>query len=338
MNRSELLIDTLDSFGISAQVDKIEAGPTVTTYTLKPGRGVRVKDIAALKDDISIALDADVRITKNVIEVPNKQRTIIKLTDMLGSQSNQVSPLSVALGADEHGNNLFIDIAKLPHLLVAGQTGSGKSSCLHNIIVSLLLNSMRHNIELALIDTKRVEFARYRNIDNVVVAGTVGGALERLRDAVRVMRNRYAKLEQYNASTITEYNEKYGNAWGKMKHAVIIIDEFADLMMSTSQEVEALVCKIAQLGRACGIHLVIATQRPSVKVITGQIKANIPARIAFKTASSVDSRVIIDRSGAETLLGAGDGLLVSDGETKRFQGAYISADDMQRCIDRFKIA
>lgn len=334
MSRSELLINTLDSFGISAQVDKIEAGPTVTTYTLKPGRGVRVKDIAALKDDISIALDADVRITKNVIEVPNKQRTIIKLTDMLSSQS---SPLSVALGADQHGNALFIDIAKLPHLLVAGQTGSGKSSCLHSIIVSLLLNSMRHNIEMSLIDTKRVEFARYRNIDNVVVAGTVGGALERLRDAVRVMRNRYARLEQYSVSTITEYNAKYGAAWGNMKHAVIIVDEFADLMMSTSQEVEALVCKLAQLGRACGIHLIIATQRPSVKVITGQIKANIPARIAFKTASAVDSRVIIDRNGAETLLGAGDGLLVSDGETKRFQGAYISADDMQRCIDRLKI-
>ena len=153
---------------------------------------------------------------------------------------------------------------------------------------------------------------------------------------MRVMRNRYARLEQYGVSTITEYNAKCGAAWGKMKHAVIIIDEFADLMMSTSQEVEALVCKLAQLGRACGIHLVIATQRPSVKVITGQIKANIPARIAFKTASSVDSRVIIDRNGAETLLGAGDGLLVSDGETKRFQGAYISADDMQRCIDRLK--
>ena len=338
MNRSELLLDTLDSFGVSAQIDKIEAGPTVTTYTLKPGRGVRLRDIASLKDEISVAFGVDIRISKNVIEIPNEERAVIRLTDMLCGLSEKASPLSVALGADQHGNALFIDIAKLPHLLVAGQTGSGKSSCLHSIIVSLLLNSMRHNIEMSLIDTKRVEFARYRNIDNIVVAGTVGGALERLRDAVRVMRNRYARLEQYSVSTITEYNEKYGAAWGKMKHAVIIIDEFADLMMSTSQEVEALVCKIAQLGRACGIHLIIATQRPSVKVITGQIKANIPARIAFKTASSVDSRVIIDRNGAETLLGAGDGLLVSDGETKRFQGAYISADDMQRCIDRFKIA
>lgn len=336
MNRAELLLDTLDSFGISAQIDKIETGPTVTTYTIRPARGVRLRDIASLKDEISVAFGVDVRINKNIIEIPNEERTVIKLTDMLGSQSKQASPLTVALGADQHGNALFIDIAKLPHLLVAGQTGSGKSSCLHSIIVSLLLNSMRHNIELALIDTKRVEFARYRGIDNVVVAGTVGGALERLRDAVRVMRNRYARLEQYGVSTITEYNVKYGAAWGKMKHAVIIIDEFADLMMSTSQEVEALVCKIAQLGRACGIHLIIATQRPSVKVITGQIKANVPARIAFKTASSVDSRVIIDRSGAETLLGAGDGLLVSDGETKRFQGAYISADDMQRCIDKLK--
>lgn len=336
MNRAELLIDTLDSFGISAQIANVEVGPSITTYTLKPARGVRFRDIASLKAEISFALGAKVRINDNVIEVPNERRSIIQLTDMLDDDFQRTSPLSVALGADNHGKDLYIDIAKLPHLLIAGQTGSGKSSCLHSIIVSLLFNSMRHNIELALIDTKRVEFARYRGLDNVVVAGTVGGALERLRDAVRVMRNRYARLEQYNVSTITEYNAKYGAAWGKMKHAVIVIDEFADLMMSTSQEVEALVCKIAQLGRACGIHLIIATQRPSVKVITGQIKANIPARIAFKTASGIDSRVIIDRTGAETLLGAGDGLLVSDGETKRFQGAYISADDMQRCIDRLK--
>lgn len=338
MDRSELLINVLDSFGVSAQIDKIEKGPTVTTYTLRPGRGVRIKDIAALKDDLSVALSADVRINKNVVEIPNPERTVIELKSLLQDDQLNHSPLTVALGADSHGASLFVDLAKLPHLLIAGQTGSGKSSCLHSIIVSLLYNSMLHNVEMVLIDTKRVEFARYRGLDNVVVAGTVGGALERLRDAVRVMRNRYARLEQYSVSTITEYNAKHGAAWGRMKHAVIIIDEFADLMMSTSQEVEALVCKIAQLGRACGIHLIIATQRPSVKVITGQIKANIPARIAFKTASAIDSRVIIDRTGAETLLGAGDGLLVSDGEAKRFQGAYISADDMQRRIDRLKIA
>lgn len=335
MNRAELLIDTLDGFGISAQIANVEVGPTVTTYTLKPGRGVRVKDIAALKDDISVALDADVRITKNVIEVPNEQRAIIKLTDMLGSQSNQVSPLSVALGADHHGNNLFIDIAKLPHLLVAGQTGSGKSSCLHSIILSLL--SKHRDIVMSLIDTKQVEFSQYDGLDGVYVSDTVCAAVKELRDAVRVMRNRYARLKRCNAATIAKYNERCGTFDERMKHYIIVIDEFEDLMMSDdSGEIHELVCSIARLGRACGIHLIIATQRPSVKVITGQIKANIPARIAFKTASAIDSRVIIDRNGAETLLGAGDGLLVSDGETKRFQGAYISADDMQRCIDRLK--
>ena len=182
MNRSELLIDTLDSFGISAQIANVEVGPTVTTYTLKPGQGVRVKDIAALKDDLSVALSADVRISKNVIEIPNPKRTVIDLKSLLQSllQDDQLnsSPLTVALGADSHGASLFVDLAKLPHLLIAGQTGSGKSSCLHSIIVSLLYNSMLHNVEMALIDTKRVEFARYRNIDNVVVAGTVGGALD----------------------------------------------------------------------------------------------------------------------------------------------------------------
>ena len=336
MNRSELLIDTLDSFGISAQVDKIEAGPTVTTYTLKPARGVRFRDIASLKAEISFALGAKVRINDNVIEVPNERRSIIQLTDMLDDDFQRTSPLSVALGADNHGKDLYIDIAKLPHLLIAGQTGSGKSSCLHSIMLSLL-SKRRDDVRLVMIDTKRVESARYRGVKNVTVVNYVSDASEWLSEVVRIMRNRYALLDDCNAGTIAEYNEKRSPEQQVMGTIVIIIDEFEDLMMSDdSGEIHELVCSIARLGRACGIHLIIATQRPSVKVITGQIKANIPARIAFKTASSVDSRVIIDRSGAETLLGAGDGLLVSDGETKRFQGAYISADDMQRCIDRLK--
>ncbi len=349
----ELLDMTLKNFNVRAKVVNVTQGPTVTRFEVHPEPGVKVNKITNLTDDIKLSLAArDIRIEapipgKNTIgiEVPNRQSKPVLIREILRHPSfrKDNSPLRVALGLDISGTPVVTDLNKMPHGLIAGATGSGKSVCINTIIVSLLYKAAPHEVKLMLIDPKMVELAPYNGIPHLVspVITDAKAATTALKWAVEEMERRYELFAHAGVRDITKYNERvkeHNEKSGELPYLVIIIDELADLMMVSPGEVEEAICRIAQKARACGIHLLLATQRPSVDVITGLIKANVPTRIAFSVSSQVDSRTIIDTGGAEKLLGKGDMLLLENGSSKsvRIQGNFVSDEEIDRVVDHVK--
>ncbi|WP_163539210.1 DNA translocase FtsK [Gracilibacillus sp. YIM 98692] len=345
--QKELLQVTLNYFHIKATVVDATQGPSVTRFEVQPEPGVKVSKIKNLSDDIKLNLKArDIRMEapipgKNTIgiEVPNLVSEPVVLQNMLIGDhfKQQASPLTVALGSDIEGNAIVTDLKKMPHGLIAGATGSGKSVCINTILISLLYKASHEEVKFLLIDPKMVELTPYNQIPHLVspVITDVKAATSALKWAVSEMEDRYEKFVEAGARDIERYNQKMerqGDNESKLPYMVIVIDELADLMMTSPQDVEDAICRIAQKARACGIHLIIATQRPSVDVITGLIKANIPTRIAFSVSSQVDSRTILDTNGAEKLLGKGDMLFIENGsaDSKRIQGAFVSDDEIER--------
>lgn len=345
------LVDTLKSFGVETRIVGIERGPSVTRYEIQPAAGVKISKITNLTDDIALNLaSSGVRIEAPIpnksavgIEVPNKNRNMVTLREVIdqGQYREAKSKLTVGLGKDVTGNFIYCDVAKMPHLLIAGTTGSGKSVCLNTMIVSLLYNANPDEVKLLMIDPKQVEFTIYNGIPHLLVpvvsdARKAAGALGW---AVSEMLQRYKKFSDNNVRDISGYNsicESQGLK--KMPQVVIFIDELSDLMMAAPNEVEDSICRLAQMARAAGMHLVIATQRPSVDVITGLIKANIPSRIALSVSSQIDSRTIIDSIGAEKLLGNGDMLYYPVGIPKpiRVQGCYLSEKEVEKVVSFIK--
>ena len=343
---------TLYSFGVQAKVENVSVGPAITRYELKPAEGVRVSKIANLADDIALNLAAEtIRIEAPIpgkqavgIEVPNKEKEMVPLRDVIESDEfkNNKSKLSIALGKDVAGNVVIGNIAKMPHVLIAGSTGSGKSVCINTIITSIIYNAKPSEVKLVMIDPKVVELSVYNGIPHLLIPVVTDPkkAAGALAWAVQEMDNRYNLFAEKGVRDLKGYNnaiEKSGES-GKLPQIVIIVDELADLMMVASKEVEESICRLAQKARAAGMHLVIATQRPSVDVITGLIKANIPSRIAFAVSSQVDSRTILDQVGAEKLLGKGDMLFFPSGAAKptRVQGAFVSDEEVEKIVDFIK--
>ncbi len=349
------LEQTLRNFGVGVTVTNISCGPSVTRYELHPEQGVKVSKIVSLADDIKLSLAAeDIRIEAPIpgksavgIEVPNKEKTSVFLRDLLESDSFQKHPsnLAFAVGKDIGGQVVVTDIAKMPHLLIAGATGSGKSVCINTIIMSIIYKAHPDDVKLIMVDPKVVELSVYNGIPHLMmdVVTDPKKASAALNWAVEEMTRRYKSFAKYGVRDLKGYNAKIQtiqdiedeNKPIKMSQIVIIVDELADLMMVAPGEVEDAICRLAQLARAAGIHLVIATQRPSVNVITGLIKANVPSRIAFSVSSGVDSRTIIDMNGAEKLLGKGDMLFYPAGFPKpqRVQGAFVSDGEVQQVVD-----
>jgi len=344
-NRATILEDTLASFGVGAKVVHIERGPSITRYELRPERGVKISRISALTDDLALALAAtSVRIEAPIpgksavgIEVPNATVSIVAIREILEAlpMRGTVPPLNMALGKDITGRVVFGDLGKMPHLLVAGATGSGKSVCLNCIIASLLVNATPDQVQLLMIDPKRVELTIYNGIPHLIkeVITDAKLAAGALFEMTKEMDSRYERFAKAGVRKIEEFNAKFPDE--KLPYVVIVIDELADLMLIAPARVETTICRIAQLARATGIHLVVATQRPSVDVITGIIKANIPSRIAFAVSSQVDSRTILDMGGAERLLGRGDMLYLPIDAPKpvRSQGALVTGAEINRLVD-----
>ncbi len=343
--KAKKLVDTLESFGVMTKIVGISRGPSVTRFELQPAAGVKISRITSLADDLALALaSSGVRIEAPIpnksavgIEVPNKNRSTVSLREIVETPvyQNAKSKLNVALGKDIAGNTICADIAKMPHLLIAGTTGSGKSVCLNAMIVSILMNATPDEVKLVMIDPKQVEFTVYNGIPHLLVpvvsdprkaAGALGWA-------VTEMLQRYKMFSEKAVRDIKGYNRlaETDEELTPMPHIVIFIDELSDLMMAAPNEVEDSICRLAQMARAAGMHLVIATQRPSVNVITGIIKANIPSRIALSVSSQVDSRTILDAAGAEKLLGNGDMLFGPVGTSKpiRVQGCFLSDEEVE---------
>ncbi len=345
---SEVLINTLKSFGVQTRIVDINRGPSVTRYELQPAAGVKVSRITNLTDDIKMSLAAkSIRIEAPIpgkaavgIEVPNNEVDIITMREMLETKefTEAKSNIAFALGKDITGEVIFADIAKMPHVLIAGATGSGKSVCINSLIISLLYKSSPDDVRLLMIDPKMVELEVYNGIPHLLIPVVTDSrkAAGALSWAVTEMQKRYKLFSDYNVRNLTGYNEMAKNTEGidPLPQIVIIIDELADLMMVAAKEVEEAICRIAQLARAAGMHLVIATQRPSVDIITGVIKANIPTRIAFAVSSQVDSRTILDGAGAEKLLGRGDMLYSAYGAPKptRIQGCFVSDKEVESVV------
>lgn len=349
---AELLVDTLASFGVQAEITDISRGPTVTRYELKPASGVRINKITNLADDIALNLAAvNVRIEAPIpgkaavgIEIPNTVKNSVSMREVIDSTdfASQKSLLSAGLGKDIAGKTVFCDIAKMPHLLIAGTTGSGKSVCMNSIIVSILYRATPEQVKFLMIDPKKVEFSKYENIPHLLVPVVTDPrkASGALGWAVSEMLSRYQKFSDTGVRDIEGYNRYVSKHedMSPMPKIVICIDELADLMMAAPKEVEDSICRLAQMARAAGMHLVIATQRPSVDVITGLIKANISSRIALTVSSAIDSRTILDTGGAEKLLGQGDMLYSPIGANKplRVQGCYISDEEVEELCDFIK--
>lgn len=350
MDKAKLLEETLRSFGIQTRLTGIAHGPAVTRFELQPAPGVKVSRITSLADDIALNLAAiSVRIEAPIpgkaavgVEVPNDRIETVSLRNVLECQDarRHASRIAVGLGKDNSGRYIIADIAKMPHVLIAGQTGSGKSVCINSIIVSILFRATPDEVKLILIDPKVVELSVYNGIPHLIapVVTDPKKAASALEWAVVEMTSRYKKFAERGVRDIKGYNKALNDGEKPMPHMVIIIDELADLMMVCPGEVEDSICRLAQLARAAGMHLVIATQRPSVNVITGIIKANIPTRIAFLVASQVDSRTIIDHGGAEKLLGHGDMLYVPSGIQKpmRVQGSWVSDEEVHAVVEYIK--
>lgn len=351
------LQQTLHNFGVSVKVTNISCGPVVTRYELSPEQGVKVSKIVSLQDDIKLSLAAsDIRIEAPIpgksavgIEVPNKEHNLVYFRELIDSNEfkNNNFKLSFALGKDISGQIVVTDIAKMPHLLIAGATGSGKSVCINTLIMSILYKYKPDEVKMIMVDPKVVELSIYNGIPHLLIPVVTEPkkAASAINWAVAEMTQRYKKFAKEAVRDLKAYNEKMcklektqGIKLEKLPQIIIIIDELADLMMVAQNEVEEAICRLAQLARACGIHLVIATQRPSVNVITGLIKANIPSRIAFAVTSGVDSRTILDSVGADKLLGKGDMLFAPQGNSKpmRVQGAFIDDNEVQNVVEFIK--
>lgn len=359
-NNGKILVDTLSSFNVQTKITEISRGPSVTRYELQPAPGVKISKITSLADDIALNLAASgVRIEAPIpgksavgVEIPNKIISVVNMRDLISSQEflSSKSKLTVVLGKDITGKVVIADLSKMPHLLIAGSTGSGKSVCINSFIISLLYKSTPEEVKLLMIDPKVVELGIYNGIPHLLVpvvtdprkaAGALGWA-------VNEMLLRYKKFAENNVRDLASYNhlaqrkdspsDKEGNPIQKMPQIVIIIDELSDLMMAAPNEIEDYICRLAQMARAAGMYLVIATQRPSVDVITGIIKANIPSRIALAVSSQIDSRTIIDMSGAEKLLGRGDMMFSPTGSSKptRVQGCYVTDEEIEKVIEAIK--
>ena len=349
---AQKLVDTLESFGVRTRVLDISRGPSVTRYEVQPMAGVKISRITSLADDIALNLAvADVRMEAPIpgkpavgIEVPNHKKTPVYIRSVFESQSflRMTSPLGIALGKDIAGVAQVTDLCKMPHLLIAGSTGSGKSVCVNSIIMSLLFRSSPEDVKLLLIDPKVVELAEYNGIPHLLmpVVTEPRKAAGALGSAVQEMERRYRLFAENNVRDIKSFNKLAAEQpeLEKMPYIAIIIDELADLMMVVGKDVEDSICRIAQKARAAGMHLIVATQRPSVDVITGLIKANIPSRIAFAVSSQVDSRTILDGAGAEKLLGQGDMLFMPVGAPKptRIQGTFVRDEEISRVLDFIK--
>ncbi len=345
----------MDDFGVNATVTNVSRGPAVTRYEVQPAHGVKVSKIVALADDIKLNLAvSDVRIEAPIpgkaavgIEVPNKENSMVMFRELIESKEfrSAKSKLAFAVGKDIGGNIMISDISKMPHLLIAGATGSGKSVCINTLIMSILYKARPDEVKLIMIDPKVVELSAYNGIPHLLIPVVTDPkkAAGALNWAVNEMMGRYNRFAEVNVRNIQGYNEKVDsiadiedeNKPQKMPQIVIIVDELADLMMVSPGEVEDAICRLAQLARAAGIHLIIATQRPSVNVITGLIKANMPSRIAFAVSSGVDSRTILDMNGAEKLLGKGDMLFSPYGIPKplRVQGAFVSDAEVGAVVE-----
>ncbi|WP_083573690.1 DNA translocase FtsK [Streptobacillus notomytis] len=342
----ENLEEVLRNFGVDAKVVDYGTGPTITRYEIKIPKNVRVKKVTELEDDIAMYLKAErIRIEAPIpgkdaigIETPNKIKEPVYFSNLIKSRELDQGILPVVLGKDIVGNNKIIDIAKLPHLLIAGTTGSGKSVCINTIISSLISKKSDDEVKFIMVDPKMVELMPYNGIAHLLTPVIIDPnmAAIALKWAVNEMEERYKKLASLGLRNIEAYNNKYAKE--KLPYIVIIIDELADLMMVSSNNVEQSIARIAQKARAIGIHLIVATQRPSVDVVTGMIKANLPSRISFALRSNTDSRTILDQVGAEKLLGMGDMLFLDNGKAKleRVQGAYISDDEINRLTDIIK--
>lgn len=359
---------TLKEFGISVEMDAVESGPTITRYALKPAQGVRIAKIAGLQQELQLALKANsIRIEAPIpgkslvgIEVPNQTRATVGLSTLLSTPeyTDSPHPLMVALGKDVTGNVHFANIARMPHGLIAGTTGSGKSVAIQNIIISLLYRNSPDQLRFILVDPKRVELTLYNKIPHLLtpVITQAKKAIQALSWAVKEMERRYDLLEAEQVQNITSYHknvyqtakqeweaagspeEERANLPEALPYIVIILDELNDLMQAYPRELEAAIVRLAQMSRAVGIHLILATQRPSVNVITGTIKANVPTRVAMAVASQIDSRTIIDTVGAEKLLGAGDMLYLSSDSPKpvRLQSAFVSEEEIKKVVDYLK--
>lgn len=338
---------TLQNFGIDVEMGEVNVGPTVTQYTFKPAEGVKLSSVTALQNDLALALAAHpLRIEAPIpgrslvgIEVPNKSISLVRLGSLLKESDFQktASSLSFALGRNVKGEALLADLSKMPHLLIAGSTGSGKSVCIHSILSSFLFKNSPETLRLILIDPKRVELSHYNDIPHLLtpVITDYKKVLPALRWATNEMERRYNLLSEYKSRDIEGYNLKVlAKKEMPLPYVVIIIDELADLMARYGRDLEGLIIRIAQMARATGIHLIVSTQRPSVEVITGLIKANITARIAFQVASQVDSRTILDMGGAEKLLGSGDMLYLAPDVSKprRIQSAYVSEEEVSKLV------
>jgi len=334
---------TLESFGIPVEMGEITVGPTITRYTLKPAEGVKLSKITALSQDLALALASHpVRIEAPIpgkslvgIEVPNKSAALVRLGNLLAEpEFKNTAPLVFALGRNVNGEPIFADIDKMPHLLIAGATGSGKSILLHSLLISLLFKNSPQILRLILVDPKRVELSVYNGLPHLIspVITEPKKAMNVLRWAISEMERRYEILLQAGRRDIKAYNK---SASLPLAYILVIIDELADLMVSYGREVEASIIRLAQMSRATGIHLIVSTQRPSVEVITGLIKANITCRVALQVASQIDSRTILDMAGAEKLLGNGDLLFLSNelSKPRRIQGAFVSEEEIKRVVD-----
>lgn len=343
LNNAQILEKTLESFGIQAKVVQVSCGPVVTRYEVQPSPGIKVSRIVNLADDIALSLAVpDVRIEAPIpgkaaigIEVPNKEVSKVYFRDIIESPEfkNSPSKLTVALGKDIAGKPVAADLAQMPHLLIAGATGSGKSVCINTIITSILYKASPDEVKLLLVDPKVVELTTYNGIPHLIapVVTDPKKAASALHWMVAEMERRYKLFAKEGVREINRYNEV---SQEKLPKVLVIIDELADLMMVSPKEVEESICRLAQMARAAGIHLVVATQRPSVDVITGLIKANIPSRISFAVSSQVDSRTILDMAGAEKLLGKGDMLFFPVGAAKpiRVQGAFLSEKEVEKVV------
>ena len=343
---------TLYSFGVSAKVENVSVGPAITRYELRPAEGVRVSKIANLADDIALSLAAEtIRIEAPIpgkqavgIEVPNAENEVVHFREIVDTDTfrNHKSKLAFAVGKDVGGQEVVADISKMPHVMIAGATGSGKSVCINTLIGSIIYKAKPNEVKMVMIDPKVVELSVYNGIPHLLIPVVTDPkkAAGALAWAVQEMENRYAMFASKGVRDLKGYNESVENeeGAGKLPHIVIIIDELADLMMVAKNDVEDAICRLAQKARAAGMHLVIATQRPSVDVITGLIKANVPSRIAFAVSSQVDSRTILDMAGAEKLLGKGDMLFYPAGAPKptRIQGAFISDKEVEKIVDFIK--
>lgn len=348
---AQILEEKLRDFGVEGKVKEIQPGPVVTLYEFEPAPGIKISKIANLENDLALAMSAiSVRIIAPIpgksvvgIELPNAKRATVYLKELLSSEefAKSKSPLTVVLGKDIAGKPYITDLTKMPHLLIAGTTGSGKSVAINGIITSILFKSSYEDVKFVMIDPKMVELSVYEGIPHLAAPVVVNPrkAANVLKNVVEEMEHRYALLADRKVRNIISYNQIIEKEGGeKLPYLVVVVDEFADLMIVAGKDVEEAIIRIAQMARAVGIHLVLATQRPSVNVITGIIKANMPARLSFRVSSKTDSRTILDQNGAEVLLGKGDSLFIPPGSSEpiRIHGCFVSENEINRVVDYLK--